>query len=182
MKRAIGLCARLAEPLAGRLLRLGLIRRALHRRALRAWRATDTPLILCFGNINRSPFAAALARARPGSRASSAGFYPETGRPSPGRTVAVAKRYGVDLSEHRSAVVSSAQLSDAKAIFVFDLENLVRLAARDPRALRRAHLLGTLGKSGAAVIVDPHGRADAVLAQVLGEIAGSIDWADHASA
>ncbi len=177
LERALGATARVAEPWIGRLLDRRPIRRVLHRRALKAWRATDEPLILCFGNINRSPFAAALARRRSGSRASSAGFYPQAGRPSPPLTVAGAEARGVDLAAHRSAIVSDDQLADAPVIFIFDLENLVRVATRRVSALRRTHFLGALAPVGAVLIADPHGRGQAMLEDVLSEIQCAVEQA-----
>lgn len=155
-----------------------LLRGRLRRRALRAWRSTDAPLILCYGNINRSPFAAALARRRPGSRAVAAGFYRPGGRPAPEPTVALGARYGVDLSQHRSVEVDAAVLDDADAIFVFDLDNLARLAARRPRALARTHLLGSLGDGREVLIPDPHGHGSAALERAFARIAEAIGQAD----
>jgi protein-tyrosine-phosphatase len=164
--------------MVARLLGLPPIRRALHRRALAAWRATDEPLVLCFGNINRSPFAATLARRRAGSRASSAGFYSQAGRPSPPLTVTCAHARGVDLAAHRSAIVSDEQLAKAPAIFIFDLENLARVAARRADALRRTYFLGALAPGGAVLIADPHGRGPEVLECVLSEIQRAVGDAD----
>jgi protein-tyrosine phosphatase len=177
-ERALAAAARIAEPWLGRLLRAAPIRRVLHRRAMVAWRATDEPLALCFGNINRSPFAAALARRRPGSRAGSAGFYPQAGRPSPPSTVAGARARGVELDAHRSVIVSDEQLAGAPAIFIFDLENLARVAARRAGALRRTHFLGALAPAGAVLIADPHGRGQAMLEDVLSEIQRAVEHAD----
>jgi protein-tyrosine-phosphatase len=178
LERVLGALARRGEPLLARLLAVGLIRRLLHRRALRAWRATDEPLIVCAGNINRSPFAAHLASQRPGSRARSAGFYPQAGRRSPRLTVTAAQARGVDLAAHRSAVLDHAAVARAAAIFIFDLENLARLAAREPRALPKTHFLGVLADDRGLVIADPHGRDRAFLEGVLTQIEDAIQRAD----
>src|SRR5688572_33037024 len=91
--------------------------RALHplrrRRVLEALRrrapVPHTPavvLVVCYGNICRSPFAAAvLARAlggmRGGARVESAGLIgPPPSRPAPPHAVTVAARRGVDLAPH----------------------------------------------------------------------------------
>jgi protein-tyrosine-phosphatase len=179
LERVLGALARRGQPLIARLLALGPIRRPLHRRALRAWAATDEPLIVCAGNINRSPYAARLARHRPGCRARSAGFYPEADRSSPPLTVEAAQARGVDLLAHRSAILDRSAISHASAIFVFDLENLARLAAREPRALPRTHFLGVLADSGGVVIADPHGRDRVVLDGVLTQIENAIERADR---
>ena len=59
--RALIAAGRRLEAPIDRLVRWGPIRGRLHTAAVRAWQATDAPLILCYGNINRSPFAAAVA-------------------------------------------------------------------------------------------------------------------------
>jgi protein-tyrosine phosphatase len=91
--------------------------RALHPRrraaALARVRAEPLPaslLVVCQGNIYRSPYAAhALARALPPElraavRISSAGFV-GPGRPAPPAAVAEAARRGVDLEPHRSRLL-----------------------------------------------------------------------------
>jgi protein-tyrosine phosphatase len=170
-------CERPAQAILGR----ARIRSVLHRRSLQAWRATDAPLILCFGNINRSPFAAALARRDGRAGARSAGFYPEPRRPSPAATVAAAARYGVDLSGHRSRSVSDAELTGASAIFVFDLQNVAWMAARAPRVLCRVHLVGSLDDDPRVLIGDPHGRGEAVLDATLERVASALAGAEGAS-
>jgi protein-tyrosine-phosphatase len=177
----VAVARRLEQP-AQAILGRARVRSALHRRALHAWRATDAPLILCFGNINRSPFAAALARrdGRGPADARSAGFYPEPGRPSPATTAAAAARYGLDLSEHRSTCVTHAELAGAAAIFVFDLENVARVAVLAPGALARVHLVGSLDDDRRVLIADPHGRGEIALRQTLERIARALAGAEVA--
>jgi len=177
-ERLLVAVARRLERPAQAILGRARVRSVLHRRALSAWRATDAPLIVCFGNINRSPFAAALARkhGRPG--ASSGGFYPEPGRPSPAATVAGAGRYGVDLSPHRSSRVTRADLAGAAAIFVFDLENVARVAASAPAALARVHLIGSLDDDRRVLIADPHGHGEEALDRTLERVARAVAHAE----
>lgn len=153
----------------------------LRQRARRAWRETDAPLILCYGNINRSAFAASLAqgRGRPGAR--SAGFVTEQGRPSPDATIACAADYGVDLRAHRSRLVTRTDLARARAIFVFDLANLRAVARLAPSALARTHLLGSLDDDARVLIADPHGRGRTVLADTLARIARAVERAEDPS-
>jgi len=154
------------------------LRAWLRQRALRAWRDASPLLILCHGNVNRSAFAAALAGARGRSGASSAGFYPHEGRSSPEATVACAARYGADLSAHRSRRIEREELRSAEAIFVFDLENVARVAALDPPALVRTHLLGTLDDDPGVLIADPHGRGSEALEETLARIARAVEHGD----
>jgi protein-tyrosine-phosphatase len=163
------------------LLRRPRVRALLHRRAVRAWGSADAPLILCYGNINRSAFAAALARARGRQGAHSAGFYPVQGRPVPDATIACAKTFGVDLEGHRSARVTRRDTTEAQGIFVFDLENLARVAALDLRALARTHLLGALDDGPRPLIGDPYGRGQEVLERTMAQIARAIERGDAAA-
>jgi protein-tyrosine-phosphatase len=173
----VGVTRRLEGHLA-RILDTPVIHRRLHARAVRAWRASATPLILCQGNINRSPFAEQLARRRPGSAATSAGFEATSGRRSPERTVTLAATYGIDLRTHRSRVADDEMIGATAPIFIFDLQNLARLVIRYPRVWRRIHFVGALSDDGGVMIRDPHGHDQAVLERSLGEIADAIGSVD----
>jgi protein-tyrosine-phosphatase len=170
LERALVAVARRLEPPAQSVMRWPPLRSWLQRRARRAWGAANVPLILCYGNINRSAFAAGLVRAgRPGVR--SAGFHPVENRPSPDATIACAARYGVDLTGHRSRRVTRGELRSADVILVFDLQNVARVLATSPNALRRTQLVGSLGDDRGVVIGDPHDRGDAVLDDTFARIA-----------
>lgn len=174
-----GAARRLDGP-AEAVLRRPYVRALLRRRARCAWHATAAPLVLCYGNINRSAFAAALARTRGRESARSAGFYPVRDRAAPDATIARAAAYGVELTLHRSARVTRRDISGARAIFVFDLENLARVAALDPRALARTHFIGALDDDQPVLIADPHGGGEEVLESTLARIAQAIKHADAA--
>src|SRR2546426_12655793 len=83
------------------------------RRALEALLRRPRPatlLIICHGNICRSPFAAALlGRALPGLRVESAGV-PGLARASPARARAAGARRGVRSEEHTSELQSPCNL------------------------------------------------------------------------
>jgi len=175
----VGIARRLERP-AGVVLARPWLRARLHRRALRAWRGTDAPLIACYGNINRSAFAAALARNRGRSGARGGGFFREVGRPAPDATIACAASHGVDLADHRSRRLMREDLAAAPAIFVFDLENVALIAVGNPRALVRTHLLGSLDGDPQVLIADPHGRPAPVLERTVARIARAVDHAEAA--
>jgi len=94
------------------------------RRALRALASVEPVrkiVVLCLGNINRSAYAAALLRARLAGdgvpTVLSAGLIGPD-RPSPPEAVAIAARRGVDLSHHRSQLVTASLLQDADLVLV----------------------------------------------------------------
>lgn len=89
---------------------------------LGALRGVRHILVVCHGNICRSPFAAErLAdRVRPiGIEVRSAGFLGQ-GRPSPREALVAAAEYGVDLRDHRSRLVVPSLLGPADLILVMD--------------------------------------------------------------
>ncbi len=104
------------------------------RRALKALRhrpRLGSLLVVCHGNICRSPFAAALLRsalADRGVQVNSAGFV-AAGRPPPPDALAAAARHGVDLSAYRSRVLTAEAARAAHLIVVMD--PLQRRAIRD---------------------------------------------------
>jgi protein-tyrosine-phosphatase/predicted ATP-grasp superfamily ATP-dependent carboligase len=128
-------------------------------------------LVLCHGNICRSPYVAARLAERTGSgrEIRSAGFYPQADRPTPDDVQTVARRRGVDLSGHRSRLVSEADLAWADAIILMDHRNYVSLRAIGRNHLDKVLWLGVL--DGAATeIEDPYGMSDAAIDLVLGRL------------
>jgi protein-tyrosine phosphatase len=77
-------------------------------------------LVVCHGNICRSPYLeAVLRRALPGLQVSSAGLI-GPGRPVPAHGRNVASRSGLDLTSHRSRVLNADMLSRADMVIVMD--------------------------------------------------------------
>lgn len=153
-------------------------RRRRARRRLASAPAPSTVLFLCFGNICRSPFAEEVFRRRvpdtgpEGVEAESAGFYPEAGRPSPAEARCAAARRGVDLTDHRSRVVSPPP-SDADPLVVAMDGGQARRARRSwgtPR--HRTLVLGDLDPSipERRRILDPFGHPEEVFDEVYGRI------------
>ena len=96
-------------------------------------------LVLCHGNIFRSPFVstylAMLLRERGlDIDIETAGFHPHPGRPSPASYVEQCLALGVDLSEHRSREVNVDMTREADAIVIMDARNWMLLSRLDPGA------------------------------------------------
>jgi protein-tyrosine phosphatase len=95
------------------------------RKALELLRRRPPPksiLVLCHGNICRSPLAAALLARElvpHGIGVQSAGFI-GFNRPSPAEAVTAAKQHGVALAEHRSRLVTTELARTAGLIVVMD--------------------------------------------------------------
>jgi protein-tyrosine-phosphatase/predicted ATP-grasp superfamily ATP-dependent carboligase len=139
------------------------IKRTLQRRhhtLLHLLNTTGGPgkiIFLCYGNICRSPLAAALAEQRlSGVAIDSAGFHDQTGRSCPQKILRIGTSYGVDLSSHRSARVERDQLANADLVIAMDLENLNRLRQEFPEISDRTTLLGLFGMPETLAIADPY--------------------------
>jgi protein-tyrosine phosphatase len=103
-------------------------------------------LVVCHGNICRSPFAAALlARdlARAGVRVASAGFLGYN-RPCPPEAVEAGARWGADLSTHRSTLVAADLARSADLILVMDPAQRRAIIERFGRSPRAVVVLGDL--------------------------------------
>jgi protein-tyrosine-phosphatase/predicted ATP-grasp superfamily ATP-dependent carboligase len=135
-------------------------------------------LFVCKGNICRSPFAAALARRllRDDQTIVSAGFL-APGRRPPVEAIAAAAGWQIDLSGHRSRVVSAEIVDGSDAIFVFDDGNYERMVALFPQSEHRLHLLGALDADGPLFVRDPWGRGPEVFAATYGRIAEALNAA-----
>lgn len=122
------------------------------RSALRRLRSSPAPrvvLVVCHGNICRSPYAAALLReelsrsARTTVRVESAGFA-LSGRPCPPFALEVAASRGFDLAKHRSQQLTPDSISTADVIIVMDRAQREALRMFGRRNGRAALVLGDL--------------------------------------
>lgn len=132
---------------------------------LRGRARPDSVLVVCHGNLCRSPFAAALLRQAlhpVGVRVDSAGFVrPE--RPAPPEAVTAAARRGVDLSDHRSRLLTPDLARAADLIVVMDPVQQRHVRERFVRAVRDVIVLGDLDPAppegvGLRTIRDPIGQ------------------------
>ena len=143
---------------------------ARRRRAAQIRLASIRPrsiLFVCHGNICRSPFAAAaFVRSCPTRianymKVASAGFIGPD-RPPPSKALAAASRYGVDISSHRSALVTLEAVQASDLVVVMSEEQGRDIRARvTPSTL--VLVLGDLDPLPASrrTILDPWGASDA---------------------
>jgi protein-tyrosine phosphatase len=80
-------------------------------------------LVLCIGNICRSPMAEGLLKqALPGKTIRSAGLSALIGKPADPFSVQVMAERDIDISAHRAQNISARLVSEADLILVMDLE------------------------------------------------------------
>jgi len=118
-----------------------------------------TVLVLCIGNICRSPMAEALlSGALPGMTVRSAGLDAVMGAPADPTSVALMAEAGLDISAHRGQQVNSALVTHADLILVMDGRQKQEMHRRYPTSAGKVFCLG---EHEGADIPDPYRQARA---------------------
>lgn len=118
-------------------------------------------LVVCTGNICRSPLAEALIqKALPGMKVGSAGISALVGEPVDPAMRKIAKRYGVDLSNHVGQQMYRPMTDVSDAIFVMERHQRDFILSKYPHLLGRVFLLShfTGGSMKGAEVRDPYRR------------------------
>jgi protein-tyrosine-phosphatase len=122
-----------------------------------------TVLMICTGNICRSPMAAALLRARlsrdearQGWRATSAGIWTVDDEPASAHAITEMARRGLDLSGHRSRNITRALISEADLVLAMTRQHVEALGAAFPAHGRKVYLLSEMAGQSHD-IGDPYG-------------------------
>lgn len=156
------------------------LRTGLHEKIAATLKAGTNPiriLVICDGNICRSPYAALKLEqllAKYGNRfeVHSAGMLPRNHRPSPQVAIDAAARRDVSMLAHRSQYAFEDSLDAAAIILIFDSVNLRSITTRYPAQLHKVFFTGELLPPGGTVveIADPVGKNgaafDATYAQI----------------
>jgi protein-tyrosine phosphatase len=111
-------------------------------------------LVLCIGNICRSPMGEAMLRAAlPGKTVSSAGLGALIGKPADPLSVQLMAEQGVDITDHCAQQISPAMVAQADLILVMDLEQKRHVETQYIGARGKVFRLGEAAK---ADIPDPY--------------------------
>ncbi len=171
-----------ARQLAGRALDPVLwmvpgVRGEMRRRVRVAARNAKRILVICKGNICRSPFAEAYLRryGGPDLEVQSAGHYPAEGRESPEAAREAARRFGLDLASHRSRIVTNELADWADLILIFEPEQKRAVGSAFPGARKKMHYAGAIGPGRKPAIRDPWGGGVDEFVSVYREIEEALD-------
>lgn len=165
-RSAAGSVRRGIGALVDRALRPG--RRASALKNLRSLPPVGSVLFVCHGNIYRSPYAEAVFRRwteeRGGPPTLSAGFVGPD-RPAPAASIELARSRGMDLTEHRSQLLTAALVGSSELIVVMSAEQKREIRERFGYPARRLLVLGDLDPLGGErrTLIDPWNRPVEVL-------------------
>lgn len=128
-------------------------------------------LVVCYGNICRSPFAERLlARACPGLEVRSAGFAAGQGDPAEPLAIAVAAEFGIDLADHAAHRLDRATADWADLVVGMTGRHHGMVLDRFPDRVERVRLLGDYLPAAPFGLEDPWGRPAEAFRAVYGRI------------
>ncbi|WP_112478425.1 low molecular weight protein-tyrosine-phosphatase [Vibrio variabilis] len=107
----------------------------------------DKVLVVCVGNICRSPIAErAMAEKLPGKTIHSAGIASQksglVGKPADSKATEVAAQHGLDITQHTSQQLTPQMCSDYDLILVMEKGHIEAVSSIAPEARGKTMLLG----------------------------------------
>jgi len=115
-------------------------------------------VVVCHGNIIRSPFAERLIAdglTEGAVSVTSAGLGAENGRLSPDFAVAAAARHRINLRGHGARRLTPADVAAADVLFVMDVQQQLALVHAHPSAAGKVFLLASLAADTPLAVHDP---------------------------
>jgi len=132
-------------------------------------------LVVCIGNICRSPMAEGLLKhALPGLQISSAGISAMVGYGADPVAVRIMAELGIDISGHRARMLTEVIARDADLILVMEDSQKAQLSIQYPYVYGKTYLLAEATKQN---IHDPYKQEPEVFHSALSIIQNGVnDW------
>jgi protein-tyrosine phosphatase len=128
----------------------------------------DRVLVVCVGNICRSPMAEALLRARlghgPRFDVSSAGVSALVGRPADESAVALMRERGIDISAHRARQLTPQLVAASDLVLVMETGHERAVLDIAPQARGKVQRIGRFGNFD---VPDPYRQPRAAFLEAL---------------
>jgi protein-tyrosine phosphatase len=133
----------------------------------------DSVLVICVGNICRSPMAEGLLRsALPDLRVSSAGLGALVGEPADPIAIELMEERGLDIRGHRARQLQPAMVADAGLVLVMELGQQRHLEKQYPLARGK---IFRLCESMKVDVADPYRRGRAMFEDAFALISRGVD-------
>jgi protein-tyrosine-phosphatase len=166
---------RVAQAIARRIRHWTVLRTARdhNRKAMAGAGPIHRVLVLCYGNIYRSPLVAHLMDEKSqleDLQIRSAGFYDKTGRSCVDEYQQLLMHRGYDLSAHRSSRITQQDIQWAELIVIMDRKNWDRLYEMNAQALRKTVWIGGFSEHDSVEVADPYGRDERETQQVIDQL------------
>lgn len=140
----------------------------------------DKILVVCVGNICRSPVGEYLLKARlPARDIASAGVGALVGHPADAQALAAAAPYGIDLTPHQARQLTDEMCRCYDLILVMERKLIEAVCAVAPAARSKTMLFGQWLAQGDKDIADPYRQSDDVFRITCQRLAQAADlWAN----
>ena len=100
-------------------------------------------MMVCVGNICRSPLAEALLQhQQPQLKVFSSGIGALVGKPADPKSIKLMKNIGIDLTNHCAQQINSILVSNADLILTMEQGHINAIQAKFPEARGKVHLIG----------------------------------------
>ena len=134
-------------------------------------RSVSHVLVICHGNICRSPFAEALLESiHPGLVVKSAGLAASGGDPAQPGALRVAKEFGMDLSDHQSTRLQRSDLEWADLILGMEGRHVTAVKQLMGNRASNVLTVGDFLERSPHLIPDPWGQSDEYFRSVFTQI------------
>ncbi len=138
-------------------------------------------LVVCVGNICRSPMAAALLKSALGEQdgisVESAGLGALVGHPADDFALELMEEMGEDVSQHRARQIHPDMVKEADLVLVMETKHKRSIDIADPTARGKVHRLGEWQERD---IDDPYRQPKAAFVDALEEIQeGVASWVER---
>jgi protein-tyrosine phosphatase len=136
-------------------------------------------LVICIGNICRSPVAEALLSLKlkntePTVTVSSAGLGAMIGHPADPLSIELAQHLGLDISQHRARQMTPEIVFSSELILAMTKDQQLQVEQQYPGVRGRVH---RLGKWGEFDVPDPYRRPKAIFQQSIALIEQGVnEW------